>query len=127
MAYNSVPPIDLIVEANDQVETSEAILFYAEKAGTTTKTNSTYGIGWEFMGLIFNNPPDTITVGNEYGYINDNGDLQRYVFFIYNTIALTASISVTTRERSTSETTSPFTTAAQYVPSCRYSATVISG
>ena len=52
LAYNSVPPIDLIVEANDQVETSEAILFYAEKAGTTTKTNSTYGIGWEFMGLI---------------------------------------------------------------------------
>ena len=44
LAYNSV-------EANNQVETSEAILFYAEKAGTTTKTNSTYGIGWEFMGL----------------------------------------------------------------------------
>lgn len=66
-------PVELIADVDGTVETDEALMFYAEKAGISFDTNSTYGVGWGFIGADLNNPPEEITVGNGYGYINDNG------------------------------------------------------
>ena len=66
-------PIELLLGINGEVSANAAIADYCERAGISSRINSTRGIGWGFITGDVNDPPAYIYVGDGGSGVNENG------------------------------------------------------